>query len=106
MTGGLEGLWGSLEVMDASDWVCPVVWGTLATIGAEVTALRDQNKVIPPPPAPAPDMGPFKAKIKAFQDKLVWLMRKLGSFSHRLRRKFTLSFASCRMFSSMQFSAW
>ena len=82
MAKGLEGLVGSSSEMGDSDWVCPTVWGTLATIGAEVTAIKDQKPIPPPPPPPpAPDMGPFKAEIKASQAKLATSMTKLGSFS-------------------------
>jgi hypothetical protein len=80
MAKSLEGLVGSSKVMEDSDWVCPTVWGTLATIGAEVTSIKDR-KPPPPPPAPAPDMGPLKAEVKASQAKLVASMTKLGSFS-------------------------
>jgi hypothetical protein len=80
MAKGLEGLVGSSKEMEDSDWVCPTVWGTLATIGAEVTTIRDQKAILPPPP-PAPDIGPFKAEVKDSQDKLAASMTKLGSFS-------------------------
>ena len=30
MLKGLKSLVGSSEVMDESNWVCPIVWGTLA----------------------------------------------------------------------------
>jgi hypothetical protein len=80
MSRGLESQVGSSGVMDESDWVCPTVWGTLATIGAEVTAIKNK-KVSSPPPAPAPDLGPLKADIKASQDKVAASVTKLGNFS-------------------------
>jgi hypothetical protein len=79
MANGLEGLVGSSKEMEDSDWACPAVWGTLATIGGEVTTIRDQTPI--PPPPQAPDMGPFKAKVKASQDKLETTMTNLGTFS-------------------------
>ena len=88
MAKGLEGLVGMSKVMEDSDWMCPTVWGTLATIGAEVSSLKDR-KESPPPPAPVLDLGPIKAEVKAdikadlklAQAKLTASMTKIGSFS-------------------------
>jgi hypothetical protein len=80
MSRGLEGVLGSSDVMDESDLVCPTVWGTLATIGAEVTTLKDR-KIIIPPPAAAPDLGPLRTELKEAQSKISTSVTKLGSFS-------------------------
>ena len=79
MSGGLEGISGSSDAMDELDLVCSAVWGTLAAVGTEVTALRDR-KVVVPPLAPAPNVGPLKIEIKAAQDKSATSVTKLGSF--------------------------
>jgi hypothetical protein len=93
MAKGLESLVGSSKVMEDLDWVCPTVWGTLATLGAEVSSLKDR-KVPPPTPAPVLDLGPIKTKIKAdvnaeikvSQAKLTASMTKISTFARAFSR--------------------
>jgi len=81
---GLESIVGSIDVMDESELACPTVWGTLATIGAEVIAIRERK--VAPAPAPVQDLRPFKQEVKLAQDGLAASMTKLGGFTRVFAR--------------------
>lgn len=77
MSKGLEGLVGSSAVMDDSEFICPTVWGTLATMGAEIASVRN----IKPPPIKVQDLGPIRAELRASHDKVTESVSSLGRFS-------------------------
>jgi hypothetical protein len=74
---GLEGLLGSADVMDESEFVCPTLWGLLATLGAELTLMK-RLSLTPPPPV---DFDSIRAEFKETQDTLAGSMTKLEDLS-------------------------
>ena len=77
MSKGLEGLVGSSEVMDDSEFICPTVWGTLATLGAEIANVKN----IKPAPVKVQDLGPIRAELRSSHDKITESVSSLGRFS-------------------------
>jgi hypothetical protein len=51
---GLENILGSFHLMDDSEFTHPTMWGSLATMGAEIMSLRNLK------PPPLLDLSPFK----------------------------------------------
>jgi hypothetical protein len=74
---GVENLIGSSDVMDESEFACPTIWGTLATLGTELTTIRDLKAT----PLPVVDLGPLRSEIKTSQATLGATVTKLGSFT-------------------------
>jgi hypothetical protein len=72
---GLENILGSFHLMDDSEFAHPTLWGSLATMGAEISNLRNLK------PPPLVDLGPFKKETKLAQDNLVASMTKISTFT-------------------------
>jgi hypothetical protein len=72
---GLENTIGSSQLMGDSEYAHPTLWGSLATIGMELTSMRNAK------PPPALDLGPFRAEVKRSQEGLVTSMTKISSFT-------------------------
>jgi hypothetical protein len=74
-TAGLENILGSFHLMTGSEFAHPTIWGSLATMGTEITALRNSK------PPPQLDLGPFKREVKQTQDGIAESMTKISTFT-------------------------